>query len=818
MQILKFGGSSVASAPCIQQVKSIIEAIKGPFLIVTSAFQGATDQLIEIAQKAVNHQHLPHLKAFEQRHIEIGQSLIPHANQAEIVLFIQRQCQQIHQLCAAVSTLNELSDRSKAAIIQHGELLSSMILYRCCLDSGLNVNYLDSREFIKTKGAYLQGIVLQEQTNKRIQQIDYKQSYIVPGFIASNQEGHPSLLGRGGSDYSAAIFAAALKANQLELWSDVHGMLSADPSIVPEASTIQNLSYKEAFELAHFGAKVVYPPTIRPLMTRQIPVYLKNTFDPTHPGSYIGPNIDNHTKALAKGVSSISNISLLSVAGIGLAGQKGMASRVFGCMEAAEINIILISQCCSEQSICIGIADKDASKASEALNNHFRYEIQQQWMDAIAYQSQYAVIALVGDGMKSSIGWSGKVFAALGENGINIAAIAQGASERNISLVVDQKNRQKAINILHERFFDNSHRCLHIFIAGIGNVGQQFVDLVYKQQNSLAKDLQLKIKIVGIANSKKMLFESSGIDALNALELDKKGVVYQDFRDYIQQVKDLNLQNSIFIDNTASSLVSEYYQDFLEASISVVVCNKIACSGPFDKYQLLKQTAQRKQCQFLYETTVAAALPVIKTIQDLVLSGDTITQIKAVLSGSLNFIFNHYDATESFAKVVERAAEAGFTEPNPLIDLSGVDVMRKILILAREANYPLEMASIECDSFLPQECLASRNKNQLMELLQKNESHFKKLYQSAVRQNCRLKFVATFKDATAKVGLELIPPESPMYHLAGKDNIVSIHSLRYPSEPLVIKGAGAGAALTASGVFSDLMLLFHQSAHYGSIH
>ncbi|MFK7797420.1 MAG: bifunctional aspartate kinase/homoserine dehydrogenase I [Aureispira sp.] len=812
MLVLKFGGSSVASAETIQQVNAILQQQKEPFCLVLSAFAGTTDALKKAAEMAAkgSDAYQQVLEQLKNRHFEVIKQLIVLEQQANVLIRIQKYFNDIQLLCEGIFTLHELSDRTLARVMSFGERCSAFIIGNYLAQEGIPIQQLNSLDYIRVKGAYLKGKLDRAKTAQLISTLPTTQNYVVPGFIASNAAGETVLLGRGGSDYTAAIFADNLAASRLEIWSDVNGMLNANPNIVKTAKTITQLNYKEAFELSHFGAKVLYPPTIRPLINKGIPLHLKNTFHPDHEGTWISDQIQPTSKDAIKGISSINQLSLVTIAGVGLAGVKGMAKRVFAALEAIEVNVVLISQCSSEQNICIAIADLDKDRAVNALNQAFEQEINTLLVDEISAESNHAVIALVGDNMKTRVGLAGHVFMALGENGINVVAIAQGASERNISVVVHVDNEKKAVNVLHERFFDNANKRVHLFVAGIGNVGSKFLDIIAAQKNYLLEQHQIDLRLVGLSNSRQMHLNEEGInwDAysnINALGEPSNGIA-----NFIQKMKDMNLRNSVFLDNTASEAVSTHYAPILKQSVAVVTCNKIACSSSYQNYQQLKQLAKQYNCAFNYETTVGAALPVIKTIQNLVLSGDKVHKIQAVLSGSLNFIFNHYNTAHSFSEIVGRAKEEGYTEPNPLIDLSGVDVARKLLILAREANHRLEMDKIAVHSFLPTSCSEAATIPELFEQLTQAEQHFKDLYLKAAEKGAKLKVIATFEPRKAMIKLEEVLADSPFFHLEGKDNIVSINSERYPVEPLVIKGAGAGAELTAAGLFSDLMLVVNQ--------
>lgn len=812
MLVLKFGGSSVASAETIQQVNAILQQKKEPFCLVLSAFAGTTDVLKDAAEIAASgsNAYQQVLEESKERHFEVIKRLITLGQQANVLIRIQKYFNDIQLLCEGIFTLRELSDRTLARVMSFGERCSAFIIGHYLEQEGIPIQQLNSSDYIRVEGNYLKGKLDREKTALLMSTLSTTQNYVAPGFIASNSVGETVLLGRGGSDYTAAIFADNLSASRLEIWSDVNGMLNANPNIVKTAQTIGQLNYQEAFELSHFGAKVLYPPTIRPLINKGIPLHLKNTFQPDHEGTWISNQVQPVSNDAIKGISSINQLSLVTIAGVGLAGVKGMAKRVFAALEAIDVNVILISQCSSEQNICIAIADSDKDKAVDALNQTFEQEINALLVDEVLAESNHAVIALVGDNMKTRVGLAGHVFTALGENGINVVAIAQGASERNISVVVHVANEKKAVNVLHERFFDNTNKRVHLFVAGIGNVGSKFLDIIANQKDYLLEQHHLDLRLVGMSNSRKMHVDEEGINWDAYTHIDSTGESSNDIANFIQKMKQMNLRNSVFLDNTASEAVSSYYAQILQQSVAVVTCNKIACSSPYQNYRQLKQLAKQYNCAFNYETTVGAALPVIKTIQHLVLSGDRVHKIQAVLSGSLNFIFNHYNTEHSFSAIVARAKEEGYTEPNPLIDLSGVDVARKLLILAREANHQLEMGEIVLHSFLPPSCSEAASTPALFQQLTQAEDYFKNLYIKAAEKGAKLKVIATFEPGKAMVKLEEVLPNSPFFNLEGKDNIVSINSERYPVEPLVIKGAGAGAELTAAGLFSDLMLVVNR--------
>jgi aspartokinase/homoserine dehydrogenase 1 len=642
---------------------------------------------------------------------------------------------------------------------------------------------------------------------------------MAPGFIASNAEVHTTTLGRGGSDYSGAIYAASINASILEIWTDVSGMMTADPRMVQNAKAIPNISYHEAMELSHFGAKIIYPPTILPVMHARIPLWIKNTFEPAHPGTCI-ENESPKDSNVIRGISSIKDICLLSLEGAGMAAIPGFTKRLFDALAKKQISIIIITQSSSEHSISVGVSVQDTHLAKIAVDAEFEEEINLQLLEPLIIEKELSIIALVGEQMRNHPGVSGKMFSVLGNNGINIRAIAQGSSEKNITAVVEAQDVPKAVTLLHEAFFETGYKQVHVYIAGVGNVGGKLIDQIKKQADYLQKHLRLQVNIVGIANSKKHLINTAGIDAshwMDQLSAASSGNTHAGtIQDFVNAILDHNLPNSIFVDITANATVADTYAQILSHSVSVVACNKIACSSAYAHYTKLKALASKHHAAFLFETNVGASLPVISTLNDLIQSGDQVHKIEAVLSGTLNFVFNNYEGGKdgkSFAQVVKQAQDEGYTEPDPRLDLGGTDVMRKILILAREAGHPLEMESIKNESFLPASCFNGSVADFYSEL-EKQEPHFKQLYDAAAAAGCKLKFIAKFEShanekmneiATAKVGLQHIQSSSDFYHLYGKDNLVLFYTERYPELPLVIKGAGAGADVTASGVFADII-------------
>ncbi|MDE3235631.1 MAG: bifunctional aspartate kinase/homoserine dehydrogenase I [Bacteroidota bacterium] len=806
MKVLKFGGSSVANADNIKKVVSIVQEYKDA-IVVVSALGGVTDLLIQtgIAAAHGKETYKETLLQLEKRHIETIKNLLPVTSQSSCLSNIKTQFNELEDICEGVFRLGELSKRTQDRIISFGELLSSTIISYFLKSIAVNIVWIDSRKVIRTNSHFGFGSVQFDTTNQLIK--DFLQEnpaslYIAPGFIASDADGHTTTLGRGGSDYTAAIFAAAVDANNLEIWTDVTGMMTADPRWVPNAKTIPFTSYREAMELSHFGAKVIYPPTIQPAMQKLIPIWVKNTFAPAEHGTLIQSSSSDGEEIIT-GISSINHVTLLSLEGGGMVGIPGFSKRLFEALATEKVNVILITQSSSEHSICVAVNTVDAEKAKRAVDTAFDYEIKTGQVDPLKVEHDLSIIALVGDKMKSHPGIAGRMFAALGRNGVNIRAIAQGSSERNISAVVAYADVKKAVNVLHEAFFESSYKQLNIYIVGAGNVGSKLIDQLKQQQEYLLHNLNVQARVTGIANSKKMLLNEEGIN-LNTWKADLQTAEVMDLQQFANNIINRNLRNSVFVDVTANHEVAALYNQLLAKSISVVACNKIAASSAYKNYLQLKSLSREFNAPYLFETNVGAGLPVIGTLNDLLRSGDKVNKIQAVLSGTLNFVFNNYDGTRTFAEVVKQAQDEGYTEPDPRLDLGGTDVMRKIMILAREAGEKIEMDDISNESFLPASCF-NGSVADFYEEMKKHEKHFKALYEAAAKKNCKLKFVASFENGKASVGLQHVPSNSDFYHLYGKDNIVLFYTQRYPEQPLVVKGAGAGADVTASGVFADII-------------
>jgi aspartokinase/homoserine dehydrogenase 1 len=810
MKVLKFGGTSVANAQNIKLVLDIVinQAKEEKLVVVVSAFSKVTDKLQLASQKAAagDESFKDILAEIEKKHLEALKEFIPVGEQSSLLSHIKRIINHLETLLDGCFLLGELSARTSDTILSFGELLSSYIISEALKQNLKNSGYKDSREVIKTDNHFGKATVNFEVSNQLI--ADYfasneNQVTVMPGFIAASVDGINTTLGRGGSDYTAAIIAGAVNASDLEIWTDVNGMFTANPKIVKQAQPIAFISYQEAMELSHFGAKVLYPPTIQPVLRKNIPIHIKNTFEPEAEGTYISNQEMAHTNPV-KGISHIDNITLITLEGPGMIGVTGSSKRLFEVLSHESINVIFITQASSEHSICIGILNSDADVAEDAINKAFEVEILQNKIDPCIVEKNLCIIALVGENMKNHQGLSGRMFSTLGKNNVNIRAIAQGASERNISAVINERDVKKALNTLHENFFEENTKQLNLFVMGVGNVGEKFIEQIHQQKKFLKDNLKINLRVIALSNSRKMYFDEDGISLKEwqfALETGEPA----DKEKFISNVKALNLRNSIFVDITANESVSKTYEAYLRQNVAVVTCNKIACASEYDNYKKLKKLSRQFNAPFLFETNVGAGLPIIDTVKNLIASGDKVNKIQAVLSGSLNFIFNNFDENHTFHDIVKEAGVQGFTEPDPKIDLSGIDVARKILILIRESGYKMEIDEITNESFMPAECLDTTSNEAFFESLIAHASHFEAIYKEALSKDSRLKYVAQFENGKANVGLRFIPKDHPFYNLEGKDNIVLFFTDRYVDQPLLIKGAGAGAAVTASGIFADVI-------------
>lgn len=812
MKVLKFGGTSVAHSQNILLVEKIIqrESLKSRVVVIVSALHGVTDQLIKAAEYASvkDENYIQTVQNLEEKHISLVKELFPIAEQSSWLSFVKKHFNDIEELCTGIAVLGELTDRIKDKIASYGEFMSSNIIAARLQQEKSDCVWMNSAELIRTDSNFTHAKVDFKCTDSNIANFLNKtpnRIILGPGFIAHDEKNNTTTLGRGGSDYTASIIAASIDAEELQIWTDVSGMMTADPRLVSNAKPISEISYHEAMELSHFGAKVLYPPSIQPVMVKNTNLIIKNTFDPDAPGTLISHQrrSSEDEKQIAVGISNMNNIALLTLEGSGMVGIPGISAKLFQCLSHEKINVILITQGSSEHSITIAIEEKEVLRAEYAINSSFADDINLKRVYPVKIETGHSIVALVGENMKSRSGVSAKMFGCLGNNGINIRAIAQGSSERNISIVISEKDSKKAVNVLHEEFFESEIKQIHLYICGTGNVGSKLIQQIYSQNDYLKENFLINLRIAGMSNSRHMLFSDQGISKDSYANWEQYGEKAS-AREFADEIIRRNLRNSVFVDVTASADIPEVYESLLKRSVNLVACNKIAASSDFKKYKTLKNTARNHSCNFYFETNVGAGLPVIGTINDLIKSGDRIQSIKAVLSGTLNFVFNEYDGSRTFSEVVAQAQKEGYTEPDPRLDLSGKDVARKILILAREAGYPLQFEEIENISFLPEECMQGSVEN-FYEKLTEYEDHFKNLLIKAKNEGKILKYVAEFEDGKAKVGLQHIAPDSDLFHLYGKDNIVIFKTLRYSEQPLVVKGAGAGADVTASGVFADII-------------
>ncbi len=813
MKVLKFGGSSVAKPERIMQIVEILKQYyaKGEkFTVVFSAFGGVTDQLIGMCQDAQNNKDFSlSLGAFRERHVTAVEALIEEQNKENILLDLKENHDDLEKLLTGISLLGEVSPRTLDHVLSFGERNSAYIISHVLKENGINAAYLDARKVLKTNSNFNNAKVNLKKTYSNIKEYykNHQEIQIVTGFVGSTEQGVTTTLGRGGSDYTCSLLAAGLGADCMEIWTDVNGVMTADPRKVPKAFTIPTMTYSEAMEMSHFGAKVIYPPTLQPALHENIPLYIKNTFEPDFIGTLISDKKDDGKNPI-KGVSSISSVSLLTLQGSGMVGVSGISARLFGALGRAKVNVIIITQGSSEHSITFAIQPNQIAMAKETIHQEFEYERQSGLVDDIKIEEGLSAIAVVGENMRYQPGMAGRLFSALGKNGVNIVAIAQGSSELNISTIIKQEDEKKALNAIHEAFFLSHTKSLHLYMVGVGLIGSTLIRQIQEQAAYLKENNALEIKIVGLANSKQMLFNEEGIDLNDwAEELKEKGTNYQRIHQFIDKMKAMNLQNSIFLDNTANSQVAQSYENILDASISVSTPNKIAVSSTFLQYQRLKNIAKQRNVSFMYETNVGAGLPVISTLNDLMNSGDKILKIEGVLSGSLSFIFNNFNETNDFYTIVKEAQKAGYTEPDPRDDLSGQDVRRKILILSREAGYTMESKEVQIHSILPQSCIDAKTVDDFFEELKKNNKHFDTLRKKAENKGEKLRMIATLENGKAEIALRSVDANHPFYSLSGSDNMIVFTTERYKERPLVVRGPGAGAEVTAAGVFAEVITI-----------
>lgn len=805
MKVLKFGGTSVGSVNSMLSVKRIVEGVDDKVIVVVSALGGITDKLICTSKMAASgdDSYEKEMKEIVNRHIEMVYTVIPAGRGRELLLdLVNELLSELKDIFQGIYLIRDLSPKTSATIVSYGERLSSIIV--ATLIQG--AVWFDSRTFIKTEKKHNKHILDSELTNQLVRETfsEIPDVSVVPGFISTDKNtGEVTNLGRGGSDYTASIIAAALDADILEIWTDVDGFMTADPKVISTAYPIKELSYVEAMELCNFGAKVVYPPTIYPVCHKNIPILIKNTFNPEAPGTIVKQDADHSSKPI-KGISSINDTCLITMTGLGMVGVIGVNHRIFKTLAENGISVFLVSQASSENSTSIGVRNEDAELACEVLNEEFAKEIEMGEISPMKAEGNLATVAIVGENMKHTPGIAGKLFGTLGRNGINVIACAQGASETNISFVVDGASLRKTLNVIHDSFFLSEYQVLNLFICGTGTVGSSLIEQIHGQQEKLKQERGLKLHVVGIANGHKALFTRAGIDLEHFREeLDEKGSPSspQVLRD---EIVGMNIFNSVFVDCTASPDIAALYKDLLSHNVSVVAANKIAASSEYDIYAELKKIARQRGVKFLFETNVGAGLPVINTINDLINSGDKILKIEAVVSGTLNYIFNRISADMPLSATIRQAKEDGYSEPDPRVDLSGKDVIRKLVILAREAGYRLNQEDVETHLFIPNQYFEG-TLDDFWKNIPKLDKEFEERRREVEREGKRWRFVVSLESGHGKVALQEVDSNHPFYNLAGTNNIILLTTERYNEYPMLIQGYGAGASVTAAGVFADIM-------------
>ena len=806
MKVLKFGGTSVGTINSLTNVKRIVESCDEQVIVVVSALGGLTDRLIATAKLAANGDcdYVKNFDEISERHFTIINGLVPQEKREEITSIVSSLLEELGNIFRGVSLIKDLSCRTLDIILSYGERLSSVIISRIINDA----THFDSRNFIKTESQFNKHILDVDLTNRLILETfkDFKGKVaIVPGFISTDHvSGDITNLGRGGSDYTAAIIAAALDARQLEIWTDVDGFMTADPRVIQSAYVIDNLTFIEAMALCNFGAKVVYPPTIYPVFHKNIPILIKNTFNPEARGTLISEHLPETDNRAIKGISSINDTCLITLTGFGMVGVIGINSRIFNALARHGVSVFLVSQASSEHNTSFAVKNCDADVAVAVLKEEFAVELSTGDISDITPERDLATVAIVGENMKQTPGIAGKLFNTLGRNGINVIACAQGASETNISFVIKLDHLRKALNVIHDSFFLSNTQVLNLFVVGIGNVGRNLLEQLSLQQQNLLTEKALELRVVGIANSRKCIFDRNGINIENYNEALEESSLEATPENICEEIVKMNIFNSVFVDCTASDKIAALYNTLLDHNVNVVAANKIAASSSYENYSLLKQTARKRDVKFLFETNVGAGLPIIGTINNLINSGDKILKIEAVLSGTLNFIFNVVSRSIPISRAIEMAREEGYSEPDPRIDLSGKDVIRKLVILAREAGYAVEQSDVEKNLFIPDKCFEG-NADEFINNVKQIDADFELKRQHAERNDQHFRFVASLENGKVAVGLQTVSRNHPFYSLEGSNNVILITTDRYKEYPMEIKGYGAGAVVTAAGVFADII-------------
>ncbi|WP_214228964.1 bifunctional aspartate kinase/homoserine dehydrogenase I [Pedobacter sp. B4-66] len=810
MNILKFGGTSVGSVESISALIEILKPLQGDEnpIVVLSAMGGVTNALLDMAENARNlRDYGDALKLVEEKHFKVIRTLLPAGAQNPVLTKLKIYFNELEDILQSVYNLRELSAQTRDLILSYGERCSTVMISHIAKRQFPDALYVDGAELIKTDSNFGQAKVNTYMTEMLINdfyEANNNKMLFVTGFISSNDEGRVTTLGRGGSDYTAAIWGAALNASEIQIWTDVDGMLTADPRIVKKAFSLSELSYTEAMELSYFGAKVIYPPTMIPAFLKKIPIVIKNTFNTAFAGTYIKHGVSPSNLPI-KGISSIDEISVLNLSGSGMVGKAGFSGRLFSMLSREQVNVVLITQSSSEHSITFAVKPADSLKALSLINKEFELELQARKLEYPEVENGLSVVAIVGENMKRTPGMSGKLFSALGRNGVNVRAIAQGSSEYNISVIISKTDLSKAVNAIHDAFYADLKKTLHIFCLGTGNIGKTLFKQLQDQMPFLADNNDLQVKVMGVSNTRKMYLDPRGID-LNTWEEDLNSQETKaSLPDFIRRMKAMNLPNCVFVDNTASHNPVEFYLDILQSSISVVTCNKLGNSADYEQYAAFKKAARTYGVDFFYETNVGAGLPIIRTLKDLMLSGDKVGSIEAILSGTISYIFNNYKDGVLFHEVVKEAQEKGYTEPDPRDDLNGKDFMRKMLILARDAGYALEEKDIELENMLPPSCMAAESVADFYKELKNNSAYFEGLKNQAIKENKVLRYIGKLEGGKVSINLQMVDEDHPFYTLSGSDNIISFTTNRYKDRPLVVKGPGAGAEVTAAGVFADII-------------
>lgn len=811
MLVLKFGGTSVQNSERLKQVKAIISSSyvnKIGHVIVVSAFGGVTDQLIDATNLAENNEEYESkLESFFNKSQQIAQELLSQENYTIVKEELIENHNVLKNLIAGVHLIQEASKKTRDYILSFGERNCAYILNEYLSQEGLPSEYIDARKYIKTDDTYGSARVNFNVTDSLIEKKfkNFNGIAVATGFIGSDlKSGRTTTLGRGGSDYTAAIFASAINAKELQIWTDVSGVLTSDPRKVSKAYPINELSYHEAMEMSHFGAKVLYFPTIRPVKEKGIPTRIKNTLKPKEKGTLIHNDSKNSSNVIS-GLSSINNIAIISVEGTGLQGVSGIANRLFKSLAAADINVIMITQASSEHSISLAIKEGETRLATKSIETEFEFEIKRKLIDPIKVDNGLCLVAAIGENMKNSPGVAGRLFQTLGKNGINIEAIAQGSSELNITFAVSKEDEYKALNTIHDCFFLSEYKTIHLFIIGVGLIGNTLIKQILENKERIQKECGIEITVNGISNSRKMYLDDNGIDLNKYVECLEKSSDTADIPNFISIMKEFNLAHSIFIDNTASAKVPPFYTEILEGNIAISTPNKIALSSDLETYKKIKRISAKRNVPFRFETNVGAGLPVMSTLQNLVNSGDKIIKIEAVLSGSLSYIFNTFSSSLDFSVVIKDAQNQGFTEPDPREDLSGADVRRKLLILSRESGIDMNEEDIEISNLLSSDAINAKDVKSFFEVIKNESEYYKQLISEAEKKNERLRFIACLENGVGKIGLQSVDDSSPFYSLSGSDNMIVFHTHRYNKTPLVVRGPGAGADVTAAGVLSEII-------------